>query len=172
MEKFFCLTFSLFPLVRRIQSSFARLSCTCQACVQNISLLPKLLKCTLHTACLFFILLSLNTLFPMALSAQTQVLRVLTCHTQELTSHLKVQDHVTRCSSDLKPINTALAFYTVMQKGAFFFLSLFYLSLFLLTHHSSQSVFRALLNLSEITALTKSPCTSVPGPAAHSGSCY
>lgn len=51
---FFCLTFSLFPLVRRIQSSFARLSRTCQACVENTSLLPKLLKCILHTACLIF----------------------------------------------------------------------------------------------------------------------
>lgn len=53
--KVFCLTFSLFPPVRRIQSSFARLSCTCQACVENTPLLPKLLKCISHTTCLIFL---------------------------------------------------------------------------------------------------------------------
>lgn len=41
-----------------------------------------------------------------------------------------------------------------------------------LTHRLSQSVFRAPPDLRVITALAKSPYTSVPGPAAHGRSCY
>ena len=46
------------------------------------------------------------------------------------------------------------------------------MSLYILTHRLLQPVFRDFLDLTEITALAKSPCTSVPGPAAHGGSCY
>lgn len=47
-----------------------------------------------------------------------------------------------------------------------------FFSPWLLTHRLSQSVFRASPDLRVITVLAKSPYTSLPGPAAHGGSCY